>query len=216
MPLKIDLHVHTCYSEDSLITLEELIKQLRRKGLDGAAITDHDTIEGAKKILKSNIDDLLIIPGIEVSTKGGHILGINVMELIPSGLSVEETIERIHEAGGIAIAAHPQTLLKDGLGLNHKILNLGLDAIEVVNSSVFPFLPLTYLAKKFAERYNIPQTAGSDSHMPETIGLAYTLINNDGDSVDDIIKAIRRGLTTPVGKGMPLTLRIKRAWKIFL
>lgn len=212
MPLKIDLHIHTCYSKDSSITLEELAKQLKKKGLDGAAITDHDTIEGAKKILKNRIitDNLLIIPGIEVSTKEGHILGINVTEPIPIGLSVEETIERIHEAGGIAIAAHPQTVFKDGLGLNHKILNLGLDAIEVINSSLFPFLLLTYLTKKFAERYNIPQTAGSDSHIPETIGLAYTLINDDGNNINNVIEAIRKGLTTPIGKGTPLILRIKR------
>lgn len=216
MPLKIDLHVHTCYSGDSSITLEQLIKQLRQKGLDGAAITDHDTIEGVKKILKNNISGLLIIPGIEISTRRGHILAINVTETIPSGLSAEETIEKIHEASGIAIAAHPQAFFKNGLGLNHRILNLGLDAIEVVNSSVFPFIPLTYLAKKFAERNNIPQTAGSDSHMPETIGLAYTFINNDKKYIDNIIEDIRRGLATPVGRGIPSTLRIKRILKSVL
>ncbi len=215
LPLKIDLHVHTCYSEDSTITLEELILQLKKKGLNGVAITDHNTIEGALKLTKmvnekNNCGKLLIIPGIEVSTKGGHIIGINVTTSIPKGLSVEETIERIHEDGGIAIAAHPRTLFKNGIGLSPKILSLGLDAIEVINSSLFPFQPLTRITKKFAEQYNIPQTAGSDSHMPETVGLAYTLIDSDEINIDSIIEAIKKGLTIPLGRGIPLSLRIKK------
>lgn len=214
MPLKIDMHVHTCYSKDGLTTPRDLVNQLRIIGLNGAAITDHDTVEGAEKMLNNCDDDLLIIPGIETSTKRGHILGINITTPIPKGLSVEEAIEKIHEAGGIAIAAHPQAPFKDSLGLNPKIISLGLDAIEVVNSSLFPFLPLTCLSKKFADRYHIPQTAGSDSHIPETIGLAYTLIENDGASVDDIVEAIRKGLTIPIGKGVPLTLKIKKIWSL--
>jgi predicted metal-dependent phosphoesterase TrpH len=214
LPLKIDMHVHTCYSKDGLTTPRDLVNQLRIIGLNGAAITDHDTVEGAEKMLNNCDDDLLIIPGIETSTKRGHILGINITTPIPKGLSVEEAIEKIHEAGGIAIAAHPQAPFKDSLGLNPKIISLGLDAIEVVNSSLFPFLPLTCLSKKFADRYHIPQTAGSDSHIPETIGLAYTLIENDGASVDDIVEAIRKGLTIPIGKGVPLTLKIKKIWSL--
>lgn len=214
MPLKIDMHVHTCYSKDGLTTPRDLINQLRRIGLNGAAITDHDTVEGAEKMLNNCDNDLLIIPGIETSTKRGHILGINITTPIPKGLSVEEAIERIHEAGGIAIAAHPQAPFKDSLGLNPKIISLGLDAIEVVNSSLFPFLLLTCLSKKFAARHHIPQTAGSDSHIPETIGLAYTLIENDGASVDDVVEAIRKGLTVPIGKGVPLTLKIKKIWNL--
>jgi predicted metal-dependent phosphoesterase TrpH len=207
------MHVHTCYSRDGLTTLKDLINRLRMIGLNGAAITDHDTVEGAEKVLK-NCDDLLIIPGIETSTTRGHVLGVNVTTPIPKGLCVEEAIERIHDAGGIAIAAHPQAPFKNGIGLNPKIIGLGLDAIEVVNSSLFPFLPLTCLSKKFANRYHIPQTAGSDSHIPETIGLAYTIIENDEASVDDVVEAIRRGLTIPFGKGTPLTLKIKKIWNL--
>ena len=215
LPLKIDLHIHTCYSGDSTITLKELVLQLKRKRLDGAAITDHDTVEGALKLTKmvnemNNCKKLLIIPGIEVSTRRGHIIGINITTPIPKGLSVRETIERIHEAGGIAIAAHPQTLFKNGVGLNPEILSFGLDAIEVINSSLFPFQLLTHITRKFAEQYGIPQTAGSDSHIPESIGLAYTLIDSNETNIDDVINAIKKGLTTPLGKGIPFSLRIKK------
>ncbi|MBS7634607.1 hypothetical protein KEJ34_03805 [Candidatus Bathyarchaeota archaeon] len=70
------------------------------------------------------------------------------------------------------------------------------------------------MSKKFAVRYRMPQTAGSDSHIPETIGSAYTIIENDEASVDDIIEAIRKGLTVPFGKGIPLILRIKKIWSL--
>jgi len=215
LQLKIDLHVHTCYSKDSNITLEDLIFQIKRKGLDGVAITDHDVVEGSLRLIKminegDEYNKPLIIPGIEVSTKSGHIIGINITSPIPKGLSVEETIEKIHENGGIAIAAHPQTLFKDGVGLNPEILSLGLDAIEVINSSLFPFRLLTNLTRRFAERYNMPQTAGSDSHMLETIGLAYTIIDVDEANIDNIIEAIKKGLTIPLGRGIPFSLRIKK------
>ncbi|MCW4020866.1 MAG: PHP domain-containing protein, partial [Candidatus Bathyarchaeota archaeon] len=78
MSFKIDLHVHTCYSGDCTTTLEEVISYARKRGLDGVAITDHDTISGAMRLLERKDTDLLIIPGIEVSTDQGHVLGINV------------------------------------------------------------------------------------------------------------------------------------------
>lgn len=192
--------------------------EIGRKRLDGAAITDHDNIEGALAICKLILEmdpeyQPIIIPGIEVSTKKGHIIALNVKETIPRGLSVKETIDRIHEVGGIAIAAHPQTFFKDGIGLSPKILSLGLDAIEVINSSLFPFKPMVKACKEFAERYGLPQTAGSDSHIRETIGLSYTLIDVEEKNIDSIIKSIKRGLTTPIGTGIPFVLRIKSIFR---
>lgn len=219
MPLKIDLHVHTCYSGDSNIYLMDLFAEIKRKGLDGVAITDHDTVEGSLEACKIVLDlepehRPIVIPGIEVSTERGHIIGLNVTEPIPKGLTVEETVERIHEAGGIAVAAHPQTFFKDGIGLNPRILSLGLDAIEVINSSLFPFKPLVKACEKFAKQHNLPQTAGSDSHIKEAVGLAYTLIETERESVDSIIETIKRGLTTPLGTGIPFTLRMKNIFRV--
>lgn len=218
MPLKIDLHVHTRCSGDSTITLEDILEQIRRRSLDGVAITDHDTVDGAietsRLISKSGANRPIIIPGVEVSTADGHIIGLNVAEPVPSGLSAEETVERIHESGGIAVAAHPQAAFKHGVGLGPRILSLGLDAIEVINSASFPFRLSVSSCRRFAEAYGLPQTAGSDSHIPEAIGLAYTLINSEDRSVDAVVESIRLGLATPVGRGMPLQLRVKSLLRV--
>jgi len=214
LPLKIDFHVHTCYSDDCSISLRDVIAYSKRKGLDGVAITDHNTIRGALKLLESN-DEIIVIPGIEVSTEAGHILGINVTRPIPRGLSIEETTEKIHEAGGIAIAAHPSAIYKGGIGLNVKMLSQGIDAVEVINSSVLPFFLLNLLSRKLACRAMLPQTGGSDSHLPETIGLAYTIVNgvDENSEIEEIMRMVKNGRCIPYGKPVPWKLRLRKILK---
>jgi len=201
--LKMDLHVHTCYSDDATTTLREVVAYAKKRGLDGVAITDHDTVEGAIKLAKKS--NLLIVPGVEVSTRRGHVLALNVTTPIPPKLSPIETIQRIHEFGGIAVAAHPNVVYKGGL---RKQIVSSFDAIEAINSTAFPFFLSTHLSRKLAARLNLPQTAGSDAHHASGIGLAYTLIEADPD-VDEIIHAIKRGEAIPFGKPIPWKIRLQ-------
>jgi len=213
LPLKIDFHVHTCYSNDGSSSLRNVIRYSKKKRLDGVAITDHNTIEGALKLQKNNNNHgIIVIPGIEVSTNAGHILGINVTTSIPRGLSVEETVEKIHEAGGIAIAAHPSALYKSGLGLSRKMLAQHIDAVETINSSVFPFFLLNRMSRKFAHRTKLPQTGGSDSHLLETIGLAYTIVNgvDKNSDIEEIIYAVKKGMSIPYGRPIPWKIRLRK------
>ncbi len=207
--LKIDLHVHTCYSSDGITTPKDIVAFSKRRGLDGVAITDHGTVAAALQLAKTK--DLIVIPGVEIETSHGHLLALNVTKPISSKLSHHEIIERIHEDGGIAVAAHPIAISRIGWKprmLEH--MRTHLDAIEVINSATFPFALSTRLSRNLAVRFNLPQTAGSDSHMPETIGMAYTLIDADPET-DEIIEAIRRGATVPRGKGKPWALRLKKS-----
>ena len=199
--LKIDLHVHTCYSPDAVTTLKEVIVYSKKRGLDGVAITDHDTLAGALKLQNS---DLIVIPGIEITTIHGHLLALNVTTPIPPKLDINETIQRIHEADGIAVAAHPTIFYKSASSLQ----TASYDAIEVMNSAAVPFQLFTYLNQKLATRLNLPQTAGSDSHYAPEIGAAYTVIEADPD-VDEIVQAIKKGATVPMGKSIPWRIRIK-------
>ena len=199
--LKIDLHVHTCYSHDAVTTLKEVVTYSKKRGLDGVAITDHDTLTGALKLQNS---DLIVIPGIEITTLRGHLLALNVTTLIPAKLDINETIQRIHEAGGIAVAPHPTVFYKSAPSQQ----TASYDAIEVINSTAIPFHLFTYLNQKLATRLNLPQTAGSDSHYAPEIGAAYTVIEADPD-VDEIVQAIKKGATIPMGKSIPWRIRLK-------
>ena len=203
MRLKIDLHVHTCYSKDSCTTLKEVVTFAKKSGLDGVAITDHNTIKGA---LKMKTHEILVIPGIEVSTADGHLLGINVNTLIPSKLDIEETIHRIHEAGGIAIAPHPTALYKSPPSRSIR----SYDAVEVMNAASIPFSILTYFSRRFANDLDLPQTGGSDSHYAPEIGAAYTLVESNSE-IDEIVCAIKKGVVIPKGKGIPWKVRLERA-----
>jgi len=204
MQIKIDLHVHTYYSSDSLIKPEDLGFYGRKRGLDGVATTDHDRLDSALKIAKQS--NFLIIPGMEISSLDGHIVGLNLQEPVPKGLSAEETVDKIHEAGGIAVACHPVALFKRSLG---KHASSKFDAIEVINSAAFPFNYSVRKSQKIASRLGIPRVAGSDAHHGLEIGLAYTLVDAE-TQVDAIIEAISKGLCQPFGKPIPLTQRLTR------
>jgi len=202
--LKIDLHVHTTYSSDALITPKELVFYAKKCGLEGVAVTDHDRIDGALKIAKET--DFLIVPGIEISSLNGHIIGLNVDELVPAKLSVDETLDRIHEAGGIAVACHPVTFFKESLK-GH--ISARFDAVEVINASAFPFSYSVRRCEEIASRLGIAGVAGSDAHYGPEIGYAHTLVDAESD-VDEVVDAIRKGLCSPYGKAIPLTMRFKK------
>ena len=209
MQVKADLHVHTTYSNDSVITPKELILYSKKRGLNAVAVTDHNQIEGALKIAKET--DFLIIPGIEVSSLNGHIVGLNVCELLPKGLSAEETVDRIHKAGGIAIACHPYALFKGSIG---KHVSANFDAIEVINASSFPFGRTMRKAKQLAQSLNLPQVAGTDAHYGPVIGQAYTIIESEAD-VDAVVEAVQKGRCQPVGSPISILMRLENQGRFF-
>jgi len=217
MQIKADLHVHTIYSKDSLITPKDLIYFAKKRGLDAVAVTDHNQLEGARKIAKET--DFLIIPGMEVSSSDGHIVALNVQELIPKGLSAIETVERIHKAGGVAIACHPYVYFKGCLRNN---VCATFDAIEVINARAFPFKSSVKKAEQTAKKLGLSRVAGTDAHYGPQIGYAYTVIEAAEPSVEAITKAIVKGDCQPFGEPVPAILnaqqefqRLKRMIKKF-
>ncbi len=198
------MHVHTKYSPDALITPKELGTHARKRGLHGVAITDHNTIEGLREFCR--IKDLLIIPGMEVATEQGHVLALNINDVVKAGQSFAETLDQIHDADGLAIAAHPTGFFK---GIVEGQLSQDFDAIEVINSSAVPFSFSVRKNRRIAATLNLPQTAGSDAHYAPEVGMAYTVIDAETD-VDEIVKAIKRGAVTPFGRAIPWNTRLKR------
>lgn len=204
MQVKADLHVHTIYSPDSLITPKELVFYAKKRGLTAVAVTDHNKVEGALKIAKET--DFLIIPGTEVSSKDGHIIGLNVSEVIQKGLSADETVDRIHRAGGVAVACHPFALLKGSVG---KHVSAKFDAVETINASAFPFNRSVKKAEETADRLMLPRVAGTDAHYGPQVGYAYTVVDAE-PNVDAILKAIVDGRCQPFGEPVPFILKLEK------
>jgi len=200
MPLlKLDLHVHTASSPDAHTRIGDLPEIIRARGLDGLAVTEHNKFD------PPNLPDVLIVPGVEISSQDGHVLALGVKEIIPSQLSADETITRIHDQGGIAIIPHPH----DPVSPRVKIAELKVrpDAIETVNSDALSFRISNWLARRDARKFELPQVGGSDSHIPESIGDAYTVIDSSSRDVRGVLEAIKAGRVHP--EGHPTSFRNK-------
>ncbi|MCW3996439.1 MAG: CehA/McbA family metallohydrolase [Candidatus Bathyarchaeota archaeon] len=205
MKINADLHVHTTYSKDSLITPKDLVYYSKKRGLNAVAVTDHNRLDGAWKIAKET--DFLIIPGMEVSSADGHIVALNINELIPRGLSAVETVERIHQAGGVAVACHPYVYFK---GCLKEKVCATFDAIEVVNARAFPFKKSMQKAKEAAMNLKLSRVGGTDAHYGPQIGYGYTTIEVAEPTVDAIAKAIVEGHCEAFGQQVPVLLNIQQ------
>jgi hypothetical protein len=177
--------------------------------LNAVAVTDHDQIEGSLKIAREA--DFLVISGMEVSSADGHIVALNLQELIPKGLSAQETVDRIHKAGGIAIAVHPYAWFKGSL--TRHVEDAKFDAVETVNASAFPFNRCKRKAEEIAQKLNLPCVGGTDAHYGPTIGYGYTVIDCE-PTVDAIVKAIVNANCQPFGQPVPLTLTLRRHYRL--
>jgi len=189
--MRIDMHIHSKYSISLFRTpscsldLKDIIKWARKKGLKGFAISDHDNIIANNRIKKIMPKDMVYINACEISSKHGHILAYGINEKIKKGLSYEETIEKIHSQGALAIAAHPYNVFNFYLRKKNTLKKFS--GLEVFNSS-------TYGNKKalsMARELGCCMTAGSDSHIKSRIGNAYITLM-DVESEDDVLNIIKK------------------------
>ena len=204
--MNVELHSHTHYSQSKAIRHEglnspkEMVEYAKKIGLGAIAITDHNMIKGsveAKKFSKKY--GIVILKGEEVTTEKGHILAIGINEEIKPKLSVIETIELIHEQGGIAIASHPFDIRNKGIGIDAK----KCDAMEAFNAMNLERIA-NWNAKKFSQKNSIPGVATSDAHCKEMLGYGITRVNACDE--DSIIKEIKKGRIKSKGRYLPAKL----------
>ena len=162
--LKCDLHIHSKYSFDSLADPEKIVDLALARGLRCVAIADHGNMAGsreAQKYIQEKNLPIIAIPAEEVKSKQGDILALNIKEPIPDHLPAGETLKRIKGQNGLAVIAHP---FGSFCGFKENLGNyLGqFDGVEILNSSVFSG---NEKAEDFAQKHNLPFTAGSDAHF---------------------------------------------------
>ncbi len=189
--MKVDLHVHTCYSRDSLTPLEAVIEVAHKRGIDKVAITDHDRLAGALA-LREMAPELTIV-GEEITTTAGEIIAYFLEEEIPAGLPPEEAIARVREQGGVVGVPHPlDRLRRQAMGEERLLPILGLvDALEVFNSrTLFP--GNNRRAEELARAHGLLQTAGSDAHTIWEIGHAYVEMPPFNDK-EEFLQSLARG-----------------------
>jgi len=201
--MKFDLHVHTVRSPDAHTRIEDLPSIIKAKGLDGIAVTEHNNFD------PPSFSDVIILPGIEVSSQDGHVIGLGVREKIPRGLSADETIQRIHGQGGVAIIPHPHDPVSECVRIRE--LKIRPDAVEVTNADALSFHLSQWLARRDARKFKLPEVAGSDSHIPQTIGDSYTIIQSSTRRVEDIIEAIRKGAVSPEGHATSVANKLRKS-----
>lgn len=205
--MRFDLHVHSSYS-DGHDDVKTILKAAKKKGLDGISITDHDTLSGsiaAKRAVKDLKLDMVVLPGVEVTTNKGHLLALGVEEAPKRGLSPEETADHAHDQGGITIVPHPYHPFRHAIGRIPRC-----DAVEVYNSKHL-FGIANARARLGAKKYNLPMVAGSDSHFAATVGLGVTRI--EAEDAESAVLAIRSGRTTIEGRRTPPRFFIGNTFK---
>ena len=206
--LSADLHIHTACSGDGESQVAEVLTAARAAGLDVIAITDHDTTEGCA-IAVGLSPDILVIPGVEVTTMQGHLLVLGASGPIPKGLDVLETITLAHTLGGVAIIPHPFHRYRHGVGLKMKEALRAADAIEVFNSR-YILGGANRRAFRWARRLGKPMIAGSDAHHCRYVGYGRTLIDAEL-TIEGVLEAIRMGRTQPAGKRTPVRTYTKQS-----
>ena len=207
----IDLHTHSYpHSDDSFMSVDELIEGSKSLGLDAICLTDHDAFWTNEQIDDlSNSHNFLIIPGCEINTEAGHVLvfGLSKYEF---GMHKPEFLQAcVDKAGGAMIAAHPyrrrfieepaekpgvrEEMLERAGGDEFFQMCQGLEALNGRGLSI-----QNQFSLDLGGMLSVSMTAGSDAHKVEQIGTVATEFERPVSCLADLIKELRAGRFHPV------------------
>jgi predicted metal-dependent phosphoesterase TrpH len=204
---RADLHMHSTYS-DGIGTIQQILHHVEHNtDLDVIALTDHDVVEGAlraRDLWAKGSYRFDFIVGEEISTKEGHMLALFIEKRIPPHLSMERSIDLVHEQGGLAIVAHPlnpifrhscQRDVLDRIFVNNDIW---LDGIETWNASFCGIGANRLAMSANREVYGWPEVGNSDAHTLHAIGRGCTWF--EGSTAQEVRATIESGVSAPGGK----------------
>ncbi len=169
--VRVELHLHTCSSNDSLVQPEKLLDHCQQVGIDQIAITDHNEIKGA--LAAKALAPERVIVGEEIHTTQGELLGYFMTEFVPGNLEPIETIQRLRAQGAVISVPHPFDKTRDPQWTLDQLMAIIplVDAIETFNARCLTNKP-NIQAAAFASEHGLLETVGSDAHTLKEVGRA--------------------------------------------
>ncbi|MFP3984974.1 MAG: PHP-associated domain-containing protein [Candidatus Bathyarchaeia archaeon] len=203
--VRVDLHLHTVFSGDSSIDPKVVVEQLQRQSIvKGVAITDHNSLEGYFRVRKlaEVYEDLVILPGIEISTSDGDVIVLGVEEKPEHPVTLDGAVDFAKTTDGLVIVPHPYRVM----GVGDLAMNIEAHAIEVLNPTATS--KENALAKKLAKTKNLPGVAGTDAHNEREMWTVFTEVEAQPD-VGSVLEALRKGLVKAVDARSASLLRVR-------
>jgi predicted metal-dependent phosphoesterase TrpH len=211
---RLDLHVHSSYSPDSVLSIRSIVDMIGPRGLHGFALTDHNTSRGFAELreLARENPRYLIIPGFEVSTSDGHLLVLGISEAPPKNQPLGITLDWVRAQNGVAILAHPFRL-SHGVG-SRLASSAPVDGIETLNGHNSAVSNAR--AELVAARRGLASTGGSDAHLPADLGRSFTEFPEPPISIEDALQQIRHGHVQAGGRSATPRERVRTSFRAAL
>ncbi|HTT25466.1 MAG TPA: CehA/McbA family metallohydrolase [Thermoplasmata archaeon] len=205
--IRLDLHVHSRWSPDSALPLRLIVERLGVVGLQGFALTDHNTIAGHRELLELSRSYPMyrFVPGIEVSTEEGHLLLYGVAELPPLRRPLLETLDWARDRGAVAVLAHPLRWTH-GVGAR-RAREAPVAALETMNGHNSEISNAR--TALIAATRRIGDTGGSDAHSVADLGRTFTEFSDVADGVEAVLRELARGHTHAMGRAFPWSRRAR-------
>ncbi len=215
---RADLQLHSDLG-DGLASPEEILDAAERAGMDVIALTDHDDIRGSfalRDIAARRSSALAIVPGIEVTTRSGHLLALFVENEVPMFRPLPETVATIHRLGGLAVVPHPLSYLTFSIGERglRALAELGddacfVDGMELLNPSYAGRVRVRRAAWLNTHVLRVAETGSSDAHHADLVGTAWTEF--PGTAADELRAAIIAKTTKAGGRAWTLREHLRGA-----
>jgi predicted metal-dependent phosphoesterase TrpH len=198
--LRVDLHLHSSYSHDGQSSLEQLIERSRECGLDRIALTDHNTVEGARAL--QHMEPGLAIVGEEVKAREGEVIGLFITSRLPPYLPPDEVMDLIHGMGGLVYVPHPFDRHRSHFRAERLVeLSDRIDIIETYNP--WCDAAANQAAVRLATDLDKVAATGSDSHSARELGRSWMEMEDYTDPQDFLLKLreARHVVTASSGMG---------------
>ena len=194
--IKVDMHCHTRLSSDSLNDPRRLVETAAARGIGALCVTDHNGLKNALALSQMSDLPIKVIPSEEVKSSEGEIIGYFLSELVPKGLTPEETVKRIKGQGGLVCVPHPFDTLRSSSRLQtpalDRLVKQGfIDILEVFNARSL-HLADNERALQYAKKHNLAMSAGSDAHTLMEVGRAFMEVP-PFSTADEFLVALREG-----------------------